>query len=157
MEMCGRREKQRRLRKKRRTGGDREIRRKQMAEKGKELEVKAWKSSASEWHSNVSSASDSRWGEQVLNIKESQQRTWANGPYWYGTSQAGTDVHIHTPTHTCTRRYRDTKSSIRPQWQSKAERTCMFNSQPSISACSCSYTLWPSAPPSTHTHTHMWK
>lgn len=48
MEMCGRREKQRRLRKKRGTGGDREIRRKQMAEKGKELEVKAWKSSASE-------------------------------------------------------------------------------------------------------------
>lgn len=48
MEMCGRREKQRKLRKKRGTGGDREIQRKQMAEKGKELEVKAWKSSASE-------------------------------------------------------------------------------------------------------------
>lgn len=37
MEMCGRREKQRRLRKKRRTGGDREIRRKQMTN-GRERE-----------------------------------------------------------------------------------------------------------------------
>lgn len=104
----------------------------------------------SEWHNSVSSASDSRFGEQVLNIKTTQHRTWANGPYWYGTSQAGTHIHTHTHANIQTLH----KGRIPPQWQSKAERTCMFNSQPSISACSCSYSRHTTPNPHALSHTH---
>lgn len=62
-------------------------------------------------------------------------------------------AHMYTLTcvlHTCTHKHIDTKSSIPLQWQRKAEGTCMFNLQPSISACSCSYATHcdPQPPPS---------
>lgn len=109
----------------------------------------------SEWHSSVSPASDSRCGELVLNIKATQQRTWANGPYWYGTSQVGTHTETHRDAHTTAhvQAHRHWKGSVPARWQSKAERTRMFNSQPSISACSCSYYApWPPQPPRSIPH-----
>lgn len=99
----------------------------------------------SEWHSSVSSASDSRCGEQVLNIKATQQRNLGKWPLLIWDIQ-GWDTLMHICTHANTETPQ--KGSIPLQWYSKAERTYMFNSQPSISACSCSMHCDPQPPPS---------
>lgn len=63
----------------------------------------------------------------------------------------------HARTHTCTHvhacKYADTTERVASHHSGtygKAERTCMFNSQPSISACSCFYAAHrdPQPPPS---------
>lgn len=86
----------------------------------------------SEWHSRVASASDSRCGEQVLNIKATQQRTWANGPYWYGTSQAGTHTQSHTHSHARMQIYRHHRrvASHHSGRAKQKEHACLIHNLP---------------------------
>lgn len=116
-----------------RAGGDRETRgKKKLERRRKKLEVKVREDLESEWHSRVSSASDSRCGEQVLNIKATQQRTWANGPYWYGTSQAGTHTQSHTHSHARMQIYRHHRrvASHHSGRAKQKEHACLIHNLP---------------------------